>query len=341
VREPQDADRLAAVVQTRMSECFSVADHEVYSSASIGITIASGPDQSPEEMVRDAETAMYRAKGAGKARTEVFDTVMHAKAIVALQTEAELRRAIDNGELEPYYQPVVSIATGKVVSTEALVRWNHPERGLLGPYEFVPVAEDTGLVVPMGIVVMRAACARNRAWQEAGHEPIRVSVNISARQFAEPDLLGAIESVLRETGMSAQHLLLEVTESVVMENPDRAAVTLDALHDLGIGLAVDDFGTGYSSLSYLKRFPFNMLKIDRSFVMDIPRDADDMTIVEAVVGLAHSLKLEVTAEGVETVEQLAFLRELGCDHIQGFLVSRPVPAAEMEALLVRGACLPD
>jgi diguanylate cyclase (GGDEF)-like protein/PAS domain S-box-containing protein len=341
VREPQDADRLAAVVQARMSECFSVAEHEVYSSASIGITIASGPDQSPEEMVRDAETAMYRAKAAGKARTEVFDTVMHAKAIVALQTEGELRRAIDKGELEPYYQPVVSIATGEVVSTEALVRWNHPERGLLGPYEFVPVAEETGLVVPMGLLVMRAACARNLAWQAAGHEPIRVSVNISARQFAEPELLDSIKSVLHDTGMAAEHLLLELTESVVMENPARAVVTLDALHDLGIGLAVDDFGTGYSSLSYLKRFPFNMLKIDRSFVMDIPRDADDMTIVEAVVGLAHSLKLEVTAEGVETVEQLAFLRELGCDHIQGFLVSRPVPAAEMEALLVRGACLPD
>jgi diguanylate cyclase (GGDEF)-like protein/PAS domain S-box-containing protein len=341
VREPQDADRLAAIVQERLGACFAVGGHEVYSSASIGIAIASGPDQSPEELVRDAETAMYRAKEAGQARTEVFDTVMHAKAIVALQTEAELRRAIDRGELEPYYQPVVSIATGRVVSAEALVRWNHPERGLLGPYEFVPVAEETGLVVPMGLVVMRAACARNLAWQKAGHEPIRVSVNISARQFAEPDLLDAIKSVLRETGMSAQYLLLEVTESVVMENPDRAAVTLDALHDLGIGLAVDDFGTGYSSLSYLKRFPFNMLKIDRSFVMDIPRDEDDMTIVEAVVGLAHSLKLDVTAEGVETVEQLAFLRELGCDHIQGFLVSRPVPAAEMEAILVCGAHLPD
>jgi diguanylate cyclase (GGDEF)-like protein/PAS domain S-box-containing protein len=340
VREPQDADRLAAVVQERLSGRFTVEGHEVYSSASIGIAIATGAEQSPEEMVRDAETAMYRAKAAGRAKTEVFDTVMHAKAIVALQTEAELRRAIENGELEPYYQPVVSIATGKVVSTEALVRWNHPERGLLGPYEFVPVAEETGLVVPMGLVVMRAACARNRAWQEAGHDPIRVSVNISARQFEEPDLLESIQRVLRETGMAPEHLLLELTESVVMESPDRAAVTLDALHELGVGLAVDDFGTGYSSLSYLKRFPFHMLKIDRSFVMDIPRDVDDMTIVEAVVGLAHSLKLEVTAEGVETVEQLAFLRELGCDHIQGFLVSRPVPAAGMEALLVRGACLP-
>jgi diguanylate cyclase (GGDEF)-like protein/PAS domain S-box-containing protein len=340
VRGPQEADRFAAVVHARMSEPFSVAGQEVYSSASIGIAIAIGSADPPEEIVRDAETAMYRAKQSGTARTEVFDTVMHAKAIVALQTEAELRRAIDRGELEPYYQPVVSIATGRIVSTEALVRWNHPERGLLGPYEFVSVAEETGLVVPMGLVVMRAACTRNMAWQAAGHEPVRVSVNISARQFAEPDLLECVTTILRETGMRPEHLMLEVTESVVMENPDRASVTLGALHDLGVGLAVDDFGTGYSSLSYLKRFPFNMLKIDRSFVMDIPRDPDDMTIVEAVVGLAHSLKLEVTAEGVETIDQLAFLRTLGCDHIQGFLVSRPVPAAEIEALLAGGTCLP-
>jgi diguanylate cyclase (GGDEF)-like protein/PAS domain S-box-containing protein len=340
VREPQEADRLAAVVQACLSEPFAIAGQEVFSSASIGIAIASGPDQSPEEIVRDAETAMYRAKKAGRARTEVFDTVMHAKTLVAVQTEAELRRAIERGELEPYYQPVVSIGTGRVVSTEALVRWNHPERGLLGPYEFVAVAEETGLVVPMGLAVMRAACVQNLEWQKAGHDPVRVSVNISARQFAEPDLLECLTAVLGETGMSPEYLMLEVTESVVMENPNRAAVTLDALHGLGIGLAVDDFGTGYSSLSYLKRFPFHMLKIDRSFVMDIPRDADVMTIVEAVVGLAHSLKLEVTAEGVESVEQLEFLRGLGCDHVQGFLVSRPVPASGMEALLTAGACLP-
>jgi diguanylate cyclase (GGDEF)-like protein/PAS domain S-box-containing protein len=340
VREPQEADRLAAVVQERLSEPFSLEGQEVYSSASIGIAITGGVDQSPEEMVRDAEIAMYRAKEAGRARTEVFDIVMHAKAIVALQTESDLRRALERGELEPYYQPVVSMATGRVVSVEALVRWNHPERGLLGPYEFVSVAEETGLVVPMGLAVMRAACADDLAWQAAGHGDVRVSVNISARQFAEPDLLACVTAVLSETGMRPDRLLLELTESVVMDNPDRAAVTLDALHDLGVGLAVDDFGTGYSSLSYLKRFPFNMLKIDRSFVMDIPRDADDMTIVEAVVALAHSLKLEVTAEGVETADQLEFLRALGCDCVQGYLISPPVPASAMADLLAKGAGLP-
>jgi diguanylate cyclase (GGDEF)-like protein/PAS domain S-box-containing protein len=341
VKEPQEADRLAAVIQSSLAVPFAVDGHEVYSSASIGIAMTSDLVKDPEELLRDAETAMYRAKEAGRARSEVFDAVMHARAVTALQTEGELRRAIERGELEPFYQPVVCLESGAVVSCEALVRWNHPERGLLGPYEFVSVAEESGLIVPMGLVVMRAACERNLGWQKAGHAPIKVSVNISARQFAEPDLLESIQAVLAETGMAPEHLLLELTESVVMADPARAEKTLDALHELGVSLAVDDFGTGYSSLSYLKRFPFHMLKIDRSFVMDIPRDADDMTIVEAVVGLAHSLKLQVTAEGVETPEQLDFLRGLGCDNMQGFLVSRPVPAAEFEDLLRRGRLLPS
>lgn len=339
VKDPLDAEHLAQAIQDALAVPFTIAGTEMYSSASIGISMTGGVPRDPEEILRDAETAMYRAKEAGGARAEVFDSTMHARAVSMLQTESELRRAIERSELEPYYQPVVSIETGRIVSCEALARWNHPERGLLGPYEFVPIAEQTGLIVPMGLVVMRAACARNREWQDAGHAPIKMSVNISARHFAEPGLLESIREVLRETGLAPQHLLIEVTESVVMADPARAAVTLDALHEMGVSLAVDDFGTGYSSLSYLKRFPFHMLKIDRSFVMDIPRDVDDMTIVEAVVGLAHSLKLQVTAEGVETPEQLAFLRTLGCDNMQGFLVSRPVPAAEFEALLKKGRLL--
>lgn len=339
VQEPLDADRLAQAVLDELAAPFVIAETETYRSASIGIAMTGGVPRDPEEILRDAETAMYRAKEAGRARAEVFDSVMHARAMSALQTESELRGAIERDELEPYYQPVVSLETGLIVSCEALVRWNHPGRGLLGPYEFVPIAEQTGMIVPIGLVVMRAACARNRQWQEAGHAPIKMSVNISARHFAEPDLLESIRAVLGETGLAPQHLLLEVTESVVMADPVRAAVTLDALHEMGVSLAVDDFGTGYSSLAYLKRFPFHMLKIDRSFVSDIPRDVDDMTIVEAVVGLAHSLKLQVTAEGVETPAQVAFLRTLGCDNIQGFLVSQPVPAAEFEALLEKGRVL--
>jgi len=340
VREPQEADRLAALIQSSIAEPFQVGEHELYTTASIGIAMTSELIQDPEELMRDAETAMYRAKEAGRARSEVFDVVMHARAVSALRTEAELRRAIERDELEPFYQPVVSLASGTIVSCEALVRWNHPERGLLSPYEFVPVAEESGLVVPMGLVVMRAACERNVSWQRQGRPPIKMSVNLSARQFEGPDLLDSIKAVLEETGMAPEYLLLEVTESVVMADPARAAGTLDALHALGVSLAVDDFGTGYSSLAYLKKFAFHMLKIDRSFVMDIPRDLDDMAIVEAVISLAHSLKLQVTAEGVETVEQLEFLRALGCDNMQGYLVSRPVPAAEFEDLLERGRLLP-
>lgn len=332
VREPQDAERLAEAIQVSLVAPAIVGGHEVYTSASVGIAITGADTHEPEELLRDAETAMYRAKEAGRARSEVFDVVMHAQAIGALRTEAELRRALEREELVPFYQPVVSLETGRVVSCEALVRWHHPERGVLGPYEFVPVAEETGLVVPMGLRVMRCACTDGVAWAAAGHD-LRVSVNISARQFAEPDLLESVEALLEETGMPPERLLLELTESVVMADPVRAEGTLTALHALGVSLAVDDFGTGYSSLSYLKRFPFQMLKIDRSFVMDIPRDPDDMTIVEAVVGLAHSLKLQVTAEGVETPEQLAFLRELGCDNMQGFLASRPVPADVFTGLL--------
>ncbi len=337
--DPKEADRYADCVQDALRAPFWVDGHGVHTAASIGIAIAS-KTRSPEELVRDAETAMYRAKEAGRGRVEVFDTLMHAKVLADLQTEEELRHGIERGELEAYYQPVVSLSTGRVVSCEALVRWNHPGRGLLDPDEFVPVAEATGLIVPMGMHVLRAACDRNRAWQKSGRPPIIMSVNISARHFAEPDLLESITTILHETDMAPEYLLLELTESVVMADPERAAVTLDALHRLGVGLALDDFGTGYSSLAYLKRFPFHMLKIDRGFVMDIPRDEDDMSIVEAVIGLAHSLKLQVTAEGVETQEQLGFLRDLGCDNAQGFLVSRAVPSREFEVLLDAESMLP-
>ncbi|MDO8964270.1 MAG: EAL domain-containing protein [Coriobacteriia bacterium] len=338
--DPADAERLAEQVVAAFEKPFDAGGQQVFVTASVGIAMSGHADQGAEELLRDAETAMFRAKEAGRSRYEVFDTLMHAEAVKALRTEAELRRALERGELEPYYQAVTSLTTGEIIGCEALVRWNHPERGLLGPYEFVPVAEDTGLVVPMGRVVMEAACHRAKTWQDAGRA-LRVSVNISARQFAQPGLLDTVRDVLRETGLSPDRLVLELTESVVMSDPKEAAVVLARLNELGVGLSVDDFGTGYSSLSYLRRFPFDTLKIDRSFVMDIPNDPDNMTIVEAVVGLAHSLKMKVTAEGVETEEQCRYLRDLGCDEIQGFLVSRPVPAAEFEALAARGVVLPE
>lgn len=341
VKDPTDVDRMAEQVVEAFEHPFEVAGQQVFLTASVGVSISGPSDKRAEELLRDAETAMFRAKEAGRCRFEVFDVDMHADAVKAMQIEAELRLALERGELEPYFQPVVSFATGTITGCEALVRWNHPTRGLLGPYEFVRVAEDTGLIVPLGRVVMHAACERAREWQAAGLMPIKVSVNISTRQFAQPGLLDTVRDVLRETGLAPEYLTLEVTESVVMAEPQEAAIVLSSLHELGVGLSVDDFGTGYSSLSYLKKFPFTTLKIDRSFVMDIPGDPDDMAIVEAVVGLAHSLKMSVIAEGVETLDQILYLRSLACDEMQGFFVSKPVPAAEFRVLLARGRVLLD
>jgi EAL domain-containing protein (putative c-di-GMP-specific phosphodiesterase class I) len=283
---------------------------------------------------------MYRAKEAGRGRFEVFDPVMHRAAVSTLRIEAELRRALERDELEPYFQPVVELKSGRVVGCEALVRWNHPERGVLGPYDFLPVAEETGLIVRVGEAVLRGACARLREWNDAGLPRITVAVNVSVNQMLEDGLVETVRSVLQETGVDPASLELEVTESVVMKDPDAVGRKLQAIADLGVSLSIDDFGTGYSSLGYLKRFPFSALKIDRSFVMDLPEDADDGMIVEAVISLAHSLKMRVIAEGVETEEQREFLVGRGAECMQGFLVSPPVTADAFRALLEQGVVLP-
>jgi diguanylate cyclase (GGDEF)-like protein/PAS domain S-box-containing protein len=332
VSDLAEAHRCARAIHQALMTPVIKGDQEVYTSASVGIAM-SRDGQSADGLLQDVEAAMYRAKEAGRARSEVFDEQMHEHAIMVLEVEAQLRRGLERGEIVAYFQPVVSLATGAISSFEALARWEHPDRGLVAPGDFIPVADESGLIVPVGLAIMRDACREAVAWATAGGPTVRVSVNISARQFAEPDLLASVEQILAETGIAPDRLILELTESVVMTDPERAAATLDALHRLGLDLAVDDFGTGYSSLSYLKRFPFNSLKVDRSFVMDIPRDADDMTIVEAVVGLAHSLHMTVTAEGVETSEHLGFLRGLGCDEVQGFLASMPVPADEAARMI--------
>ena len=331
--DPTEAERMAARVVEAFDRPFDVEGRHVALTASVGIAVSGADDRSPEELLRDAEIAMFRAKEAGRARYGVFDAIMHASALRALQTEGELRTALSQGELEPFFQPVVSLETGRIVSCEALVRWNHPTRGLLGPGEFVPIADDTGLIVPMGRLVMGAACARCKAWNDVGWPDLKVAVNISARQFAQPGLLETVRDVLRDTGLAPERLILELTESLVMSDPVGAQAVLTDINELGVRLALDDFGTGYSSLAHLRRFPFDTVKVDRSFIMDLPHSAESVTIVEAVVALAHSLGKSVTAEGVETVEQRAFLHGLGCDSIQGFLVSRPVPAGAFEALL--------
>ena len=258
---------------------------------------------------------------------------MNAAAGERLLLEQQLRRALENNEFELHYQPKMNVVSDAVVAMEALVRWRSPERGMVSPADFIPVAEETGLIIPLGAWVLREACMQNRAWQLAGLPHMRVAVNLSAWQFRQKDLPEFVAGILEETGLDSTCLELEVTESVVMHNPAEAALILKRLHEQGIHISVDDFGTGYSSLGYLKQFRLDTLKIDRSFVRDISSDADDAAIVRAVIALAHSLRLQVIAEGVETTEQLAYLRDLGCDQYQGYLRSKPLPPDEFETLL--------
>ncbi|MGB8954143.1 MAG: EAL domain-containing protein, partial [Tumebacillaceae bacterium] len=264
---------------------------------------------------------------------QVFDVRMNDYAFERLQLEKDLRKALEREEFLVYYQPQIHISTGRIIGMEALVRWQHPERGMVSPGQFIPLAEETRLIIPLGEWVLRTACAQNKAWQDAGFPHVRVSVNLSAHQFLEPNLAQMIKQVLDETGLAPKYLDLEITESITMNNIDRAIATMYELANLGIQISIDDFGTGYSSLSYLKKFPIHTLKIDQSFVRDIPNDSDDGAIATAIIAMAHSLNLNVIAEGVETADQLEFLGERGCDEMQGFLISRPVPATDFENLL--------
>ncbi|NHZ90936.1 EAL domain-containing protein [Massilia sp. CCM 8733] len=309
-------------------------------SASIGISMYPDDGTSLRDLMTNADSAMYHAKKVGRANHQFFAPAMNAAAGARLALERALRLALENQQFELHYQPKVDVASGAVVAMEALVRWRCPQRGMVPPNDFIGVAEEIGLIIPLGAWVLREACRQNRAWQLAGMAQLRVAVNLSAYQFRQKDLPEFVAGVLRDTGMDASCLELEVTESVVMHNPADAARMLDRLHGQGIHISVDDFGTGYSSLSYLKQFRLDTLKIDRSFVRDISSDADDAAIVRSVIALAHSLRLKVIAEGVETDAQLAYLRELGCDQYQGYLRSKPLPAHEFEALVRAGGGAP-
>jgi diguanylate cyclase (GGDEF)-like protein len=305
-------------------------------SVSVGISLYPDDGTSLRELMSNADSAMYHAKKMGRGNFQFFAPEMNAAAGARLLLEQALRRALENDEFELHYQPKVDVASGEVHAMEALVRWRSPERGLVPPDEFIGVAEEIGLIIPLGAWVLREACRQNRAWQLAGLPRLRVAVNLSAYQFRQKDLSEFVAGVLLETGLDGACLELEVTESVVMHNPADAALILERLHGQGIHISVDDFGTGYSSLSYLKQFRLDTLKIDRSFVRHISSDADDAAIVRSIIALAHSLRLQVIAEGVETDEQLDYLRQLGCDQYQGYLRSKPLPAAQFEAML-RGA----
>jgi EAL domain-containing protein (putative c-di-GMP-specific phosphodiesterase class I) len=324
------AERIAAQFQTP----FSYEGREVFITVSVGIEFGRSGQAGPEEILRYADLAMYQAKTNGKARYEVFDRSTNGQALQRLDLELDLRGAVTRQEFTVHYQPVVMVESGRVAEVEALVRWQHPERGLLSPDRFIGLAEETGLIVPIGQWVLAEACHRARAWQREfpGQPPLVMSVNLSARQLQQPNLVEEIAAALRESGLDPASLKLEITESVVMQDAPSTLAKLHALKDLGIQLAIDDFGTGYSSLGYLKRFPVDTLKIDRSFVKAIGDDAEDMVIVRAVVEVARSLRLSVTAEGIETAEQLARLRALGCERGQGYYFARPLAADPLRAL---------
>jgi diguanylate cyclase (GGDEF)-like protein/PAS domain S-box-containing protein len=316
---------------------FTVFGHEVFSTASIGIAVSGPRVGSSADLLRDADLAMYRAKREGRARHVVFDGAMNAQAMKRLELETALRRAVERNELRLVYQPIMSLESMGIDRVETLVRWQHPERGLISPADFIPLAEETGLIVPIGQWVLSEACLQARLWQrEFPSAPdLVMSVNLSPRQFQHPALVEDIARILRDSGLAPERLELEITEGAVMEDADAARATLQKLRDIGISLAIDDFGTGYSSLGYLKRFPVNVLKIDQSFVRGLGHDTQDLAIVRGVIALARSLNLSVTAEGIETFEQLAHLRDLGCNHGQGYLLSRPLDSAALGHLLAR------
>lgn len=327
-----DALRVAVRIQEHLAQSIDIDGHEVFTTASIGIATTATAYESPQAVVRDADTAMYRAKALGGARSELFDSEMRERAVARLRIETDMRRAIDRDEFVVHYQPIVALDTGRIAGFEALVRWQHPERGLVLPAEFIPIAEETGAIVPIGSRVLREACRQTALWLGDSHigHALTISVNLSAKQFLQPDLLDEITSVLRDTGVSGSVLTLEITESTLLEGTEAVVAKLHDLKALGVRLSIDDFGTGYSSLSAVHRFPLDALKIDRSFVSSM---AENSEIIRVIVALARTRRLQVVAEGVETVEQLDELKAARCDFAQGRLFSMPLDVDSVRELL--------
>jgi diguanylate cyclase (GGDEF)-like protein len=330
----EDAAKVAQKVIETLKIPFMIADRELFITSSIGMSLFPADGLDPETLVRNADTAMYRAKEQGRDNYQLYAPAMNARALERLALENTLRRAILHNELVLHYQPLIDLQSRTVVGVEALIRWQHPELGLLSPAHFISVAEISGLIIPIGQWVLRTACRQIRSWQKRIGHSVSISVNLSARQFQQPDLVDEIRSALDETGIEPSALELEITESNAMQNAENTIYLLRELKVLGVRIAMDDFGTGYSSLNYLKRFPIDTLKLDKMFIEGIATDPSDAAIVSAVISMAHSLKLKVVAEGVETEEQLAFLSERHCDRIQGYLFSAPLSAEELEAYLV-------
>ncbi|HEX8194885.1 MAG TPA: EAL domain-containing protein [Pyrinomonadaceae bacterium] len=331
----KDATDIAERIHNCLKEPFDLNGHNFYTSASIGIAYSRiGYDKS-EDILRDADTAMYRAKANGKARHEIFDSKMHTQAVNALMIESELRTAINGNELMPFYQPIVSLKTGKIVGFEALARWLHPERNLISPSVFIPVAEETGLIIPIGMKILEQSCREACKWQKAfpNDRPLTVSVNVSSKQFLQSNLVREITDILIRTGIQPSSLRLEVTESLLMADTLSTTEMLRELKLIGVQISIDDFGTGYSSLSYLHRLPFDILKIDRSFVNNMCVDKESLGIVKTIITLAKELGKSIVAEGIETEEHVAMLSNLSCDYGQGFYYSKPVNSHDVNRLL--------
>lgn len=335
IRDPSDAIRVAEKIQDELLRPFELGGHEAFTSASIGIALSSAGYDQPDYILRDADTAMYRAKDAGKARYELFDLEMHSRAVIRMRLENDLRRAVERNEFCVFYQPIISVSSGKLSGFEALVRWEHPDRGLVAPSEFIPVAEETGLIVALGSWILEEACRQMQHWhsQHPANRALTMNVNLSSKQLIQSGLVQEVKSILEKTGLPARSLKLEITESVVMENAELATNMLRQLSDLNVHLCIDDFGTGYSSLSYLHRFPVDTLKIDRSFVNRIEEKDENVEIVRTIATLARNLGMEVVAEGVESSEQLACLRALNCEYAQGYHFSRPLTADAAAAFI--------
>jgi EAL domain-containing protein (putative c-di-GMP-specific phosphodiesterase class I) len=329
LRSAEDAIKPAQKILEAIRPPFHVGGHELHVTASIGISLYPADGPGPDQLLKCADMALYRAKEHGRDRIQLYNPTFNIRVFEQMVLEGRLRQALEQRQFTLLYQPQVALDTGAVVGFEALLRWRHPELGLVSPAEFVPFAEVTGLIEPLGVWVLRTACRQHRAWRDAGLPDLRLAINMSARQFQRHGLEKRIRDVLGETGMEAHCLELELTESVLMQEGDQTATLLAGISDLGIGLALDDFGTGYSSLSYLKSFPITRVKIDRSFVRDVATSEGDAAVARAVIAMAHGLGVDVVAEGIETLEQLAVLRRYGCDEAQGFLLGRPVPPAEV------------
>lgn len=334
--QPADSFRVSQKILDSLGKPFQLKGQEIFVSASIGIAIFPNDGDEIDLLMKHADTAMYRAKEQGGNNYQLYAPAMNQHATKRLALENNLRRALERGEFLLYYQPKVDLTTGRIVGMEALIRWKSPEAGMVSPAEFIPLAEETGLIVPMGEWILRTACAQNKAWQKQGLPFVRMGVNISVRQLQRQNLIAIIAHVLNETGLDPNYLELELTESIIMKSNESTMAELRELNLGGIEISIDDFGTGYSSLSYLKRLPIDTLKIDKSFVQEVTTDPDDAAIVAAIITMAHTLKLKVVAEAVETVEQLEFLRGLKCDQMQGYLFSKPLPAEEITRLLAEG-----